>query len=390
LSTNEDFLPYNLPDISDVELDAVAETLRSGWLAPGPRVKQFEADFAAYTGAKHAIALDSATAGMHLGLIASGIGPGDEVITTPTTFAATVNVIIHAGATPVLADISIDDYCIDPAAIERAITSRTKAIMPVHHGGSACRMEEILAIARRHGLRVIEDAAHAVGTYIGGRSVGTFGDATVFSFYPTKNVTTGRGGMLTTEDDALAERCRLLALHGMSNDAWDRYTARGSWAYQVLAAGYNYAMSDFQAALGGAQFSRIDEFQSRRRVLALALSERLGALPEIITPIERDGTTHAWHLYVVRLRPEARTISRDEFIVAMKERGIGTSVHFIPIHHHPYYRETYGWAPGDFPVADQAFETMVSLPLYTRMTDAALDRVATAVEEIVREHRNRE
>jgi dTDP-4-amino-4,6-dideoxygalactose transaminase len=387
LNEHESFLPYNLPDISDAEVDAVVETLRSGWLAPGPRVRRFEEDFAAFTGAKHAIALDSATAGMHLALVAGGIGPGDEVITTPTTFAATVNVAIHAGATPVLADIDIDDYCIDPAAIERAITPRTKAIMPVHHGGSACRMDAILEIARHHSLLVVEDAAHALGTYIGGRGIGTFGDATVFSFYPTKNVTSGRGGMLTTDNDALADRCRLLALHGMSNDAWDRYADRGSWAYQVLAAGYNYTMSDFQAALGHAQFSRLGEFQRRRREIATALNARLAALPELVLPIEREGTTHAWHLYVVRLRPEMLTISRDEFIVKMKERGIGTSVHFIPIHHHPYYRETYGWAPGDFPVADRAFETMVSLPLYTRMTEAAVDRVATAVEEIVRDHR---
>jgi dTDP-4-amino-4,6-dideoxygalactose transaminase len=387
LNPHEDFLPYNLPDISEAEIDAVADCLRSGWLAPGPRVRAFEEDFAAYADARHAVALDSATAGMHLALIASGIGAGDEVITTPTTFAATVNTIIHAGATPVLADIQMDGYCVDPAAVERAITRRTRAIMPMHHGGSPCDMEAIMSLAKRHGLRVIEDAAHGLGTRIGGRNVGSFGDATVFSFYPTKNVTSGRGGMLTTDDDVLAARCRLLALHGMSNDAWDRYTERGSWAYQVLAPGYNYTMTDFQAALGHAQFARLDEFQRQRRHLAQRMSERLVALPEIILPAERDGTTHAWHLYVVRLRPEMLTISRDEFIFAMKERGIGTSVHFIPIHHHPYYRETYGWAPGDFPAADEAFETMLSLPLYTRMTDTEADRVASAVEDIVREHR---
>lgn len=384
---SEDFLPYNLPDISDAEIDAVVDTLRSGWLAPGPRVRAFEEDFARYAGTKHAVALDSATAGMHLALIASGIGEGDEVITTPTTFAATVNVIIHAGATPVLADVRGDDYCIDPAAIERAITPRTRAIMPVHHGGSACRMPEILAIAKHHNLRVFEDAAHGVGTRIGGANIGSFGDATIFSFYPTKNVTSGRGGMLTMDDDAIAERARLLALHGMSNDAWDRYTARGSWAYQVLAAGYNYAMSDYQAALGHAQFSRIDEFQSKRRMLAERYQERFAGLPEIARPIEREGTTHAWHLYVIRIEPERLRIGRDEFIVKLKEQGIGTSVHFIPIHHHPYYRERYGWAPGDFPVADASFETMISLPLYTRMTEREADRVATAVEDIVRQHR---
>ncbi len=387
MNPHEDFLPYNLPDISEAEIDAVVDVLRSGWLAPGPRVKAFEEAFAAYTGATHAIALDSATAGMHLALLACGIGPGDEVITTPTTFAATVNTIIHSGATPVLADIMLDDFCIDPDAIARAITPRTRAIMPVHHGGSACQMQEITQLAKQRGLRVIEDAAHGLGTRIDGHNLGTFGDATVFSFYPTKNVTSGRGGMLTTDDDAVAERCRLLALHGMSNDAWDRYTARGSWAYQVLAAGYNYAMSDFQAALGHAQFARLDGFQHQRAHLAARFSERLAALPEIAVPSERPDTTHAWHLYVVRLRTEMLTISRDAFIAAMKERGIGTSVHFIPIHHHPYYRETYGWAPGDFPIADQAFETMLSLPLYTRMTDAEVDRVASAVEEIVREHR---
>jgi dTDP-4-amino-4,6-dideoxygalactose transaminase len=386
LNQNADFLSYNLPDISDAEIDAVTNTLRSGWLAPGPRVRAFEEAFAAYAGTTHAIGLDSATAGMHLALIANGIGPGDEVITTPTTFAATVNVIIHAGATPVLADVHMDDFCIDPAAIERAISPRTRAIMPMHHGGSACRMNEIMSIAERDSLLVIEDAAHALGTCVGGRRVGGIGHATVFSFYPTKNVTSGRGGMLTTNSDELAERCRLLALHGMSNDAWDRYTERGSWAYRVLAAGYNYAMYDYQAALGHAQFNRLDEFQGVRARLAARYNERLALVPGIVTPAERAGTTHAWHLYVVRLRPEALTISRDEFIVAMKERGIGTSVHFIPIHHHPYYRETYGWAPGDFPVADEAFETMVSLPLYTRMSECDVDRVVTAVDEIARTH----
>jgi dTDP-4-amino-4,6-dideoxygalactose transaminase len=387
VNPHENFLPYNQPDITAAEIEAVAETLRSGWLAPGPRARAFEESFAAFAGAKHAIALDSATAGMHLALIAMNIGLGDEVITTPTTFAATVNVIIHTGATPVLADIDPQDYCIDPAAIERAITSRTKAIMPVHHAGSACRIDAILDLARRHNLRVIEDSAHAIGTQIGGRQAGAESDAAVFSFYPTKNVTTGRGGMLVTNDDAIAERCRLLALHGMSNDAWDRYTARGSWAYRVLAAGYNYAMSDLQAALGHAQFARIDEFQRTRRALAMRYQERFASVTEIVRPIEREGTTHAWHLYVIRLRAELLTIGRDAVIDALKERGIGASVHFIPIHHHPYYRETFGWAPGDFPSADHAFETMISLPLYTRMTNAEVDRVASAVEEIVRTHR---
>lgn len=387
MNPHEDVLPYNQPDITEAEIEAVAETLRSGWLAPGPRARAFEEAFAAYCGARHAVAVDSATAGMHLALVALDIGPGDEVITTPTTFCASVNVIIHAGATPVLADIRRDDYCIDPAAIERAITPRTRAILPVHHAGSACRMDEIAALAHAHNLRVIEDGAHAIGTQVDGRQVGADSDASVFSFYATKNVTTGRGGMLVTDDDAIAERCRLLALHGMSNDAWDRYTARGSWAYRVLAPGYNYAMSDLQASLGHAQFARIEEFQRVRRVLAERYDERLRAVSEIVRPSERPGTTHAWHLYVIGVRADRLRIGRDAFIEELRARGIGTSVHFIPIHHHPYYRERYGWAPGDFPVADAAFETMISLPLYTRMSAADVDRVADAVADIVSANR---
>jgi dTDP-4-amino-4,6-dideoxygalactose transaminase len=324
---------------------------------------------------------------MHLALIALGIGDGDEVITTPMTFAATVNVIIHAGATPVLADVAEDDGCIDPGAVERALTARTKAIMPVHLGGAACEMDRLRSLARAHGLRIIEDAAHALGSAVAGVPVGGFGDATVFSFYPTKNVTSARGGMVTTDDDALADRCRLLSLHGMSNDAWDRYTAHGSWAYRILAAGYNYAMSDLQAALGHAQFSRLEEFQRKRRRFAERYNERFAALAEVVTPRERPGTTHAWHLYVLRLRLERLRIGRDEFIEELRARGIGTSVHFIPIHHHPYYREAYGWSPGDFPAADRLFAGMISLPLYTRMTDEAVDRVAAAVEDIVRSNR---
>ncbi len=385
--TDEDFLPYSLPDISDAELDAVADVLRSGWLAPGQRVRQFEADFAAYAGVRHAIAVDSATAGMHLALVATGIGAGDEVITTPLTFAATVNVIIHSGATPVLVDIAPGSFCIDPAQVAKAVTPRTKAIMPVHHAGAACAMDAIAGVAHEHGLRVIADAAHALGTADGGKPAGALGDAAIFSFYPTKNVTSGRGGMITTGDDALAGRCRLLALHGMSADAWDRYTARGSWEYQVLAPGYNYAMSDYQAALGAAQFARLDEFQALRRRLARRYDERLASLPEIIRPAEREGTTHAWHLYVVRVRTGLLDVGRDEFIRELQARGIGTSVHFIPIHHHPYYREAYGWAPGDFPVADEAFAEMISLPLYTRMTRDTVDRVADAVEAVVAAHR---
>jgi len=386
-AVREDFLPYNLPDINDADIDAVADVLRSGWLAPGPRVRAFEAAFAAYTGAAHAIAVDSATAGMHLALLAAGVGPGDEVITTPITFPATINVIIHAGAAPVLADVQGDDGCLDPAAVVRAVTPRTKVILPQHHGGAACRVEELRAVASQHGIAIIEDAAHALGTREGEHHAGTRSLAGVFSFYPTKNVTTGRGGMVTTDDGAFAERCRLLALHGLSSDAWDRYTARGSWAYQVLGAGYNYAMSDYQAALGNSQFARIDALQARRRALAERYHARFDLLPEVIRPCERPGTTHAWHLYVIRLREGAMRIDRDAVIEQLRARGIGTSVHFIPMHHHPYYRERFGWAPGDYPVADAYFESAISLPLYTRMQETDVDRVADAIAEVVTAHR---
>ncbi len=373
----EPFLPYNQPDIGEAEIEEVVATLRSGWLAPGPRVAEFERRFAGTGGAAHAVAVNSCTAGMHLALVGGGIGPGDEVITTPLTFAATVNVIIHSGATPVLADIEPDDLTLDPERVEAVLTPRTRAIIPVHHAGAACRMPELLSLARSRGLLVIEDAAHGLGTFVGERPVGSLGTATAFSFYATKNLATGEGGMVTTDDAGLAERMRMLSLHGLSRDAWERYTSRGSWYYQVLAPGYNYVMSDIQGALGLRQLDRLDEFQRRRRRLAERYLEALADLPELALPRERPGTTHAWHLFVVRLR----TGDRDGFIERMRERGIGTSVHFIPLHLHPYYRETFGWERGDFPRAEEGFEGLVSLPLYTKMTEDDVERVARAVRE---------
>jgi len=382
-SAPEGFLPYNQPDIGDAEVEEVVATLRSGWLAPGPRVAAFEQRFAEAVGAPHAVAVNSCTAGMHLALVAAGIGPGDEVITTPLTFAATVNVIIHAGATPVLADVEPVDLTLDPDQVAARLTPRTRAIMPVHYAGAACRMDEILALARARGLLVIEDAAHALGTKVGDRAVGSLGDAAVFSFYATKNITTAAGGMVTTGDGRLAERMRLLSLHGLSADAWDRYTARGSWYYQVLAPGYNYAMTDLQGALGLRQLDRFPRFQAQRRLLADRYRDLLADLPEIVLPRERPGTTHAWHLYVIRLRTAGLRLNRDTFINEMRARGIGTSVHFIPLHLHPFYREKFGWRPGDFPRAEEAFEGLVSLPLYTRMTEGDVERVARAVREVL-------
>ncbi len=362
----------------------MVDTLRSGWLTAGPKVRRFEESFREYVGSGQAVAVNSCTAGLHLALVACGIGEGDEVITTPLTFAASVNVILHQRARPVLADICPDDYNLDPEQVERRITPRTRAIMPVHFGGQPCRMDELLDIARRHGLRVIEDAAHALGARYRGRPVGSLGDATVFSFYPTKSITTGEGGMLTTDDEELAECVRLLSLHGLSHDAWDRYTAKGSWQYRVLAPGFNYVMSDIQAAIGIHQLARLEEFQATRHRYAQEYSRRLADVPGLTTPTAREEVVHAWHLYVIRLDGSELSVGRDRFVEELRGRGIGTSVHFIPIHYHPYYAEALGYCRGDFAVAEGVYEGLVSLPLYPRMQESDVVRVAEAVRETLR------
>jgi dTDP-4-amino-4,6-dideoxygalactose transaminase len=306
------------------------------------------------------------------------------VITTPLTFAATVSMILHTGATPVLADIREDDYNIDPNEVERRITPRTKAILPVHYGGQPCRMDELLALAQQHNLRVIEDAAHALGAQYHGQPVGALSDAAVFSFYPIKAITTGQGGMLTTNDRELADQVRLLSLHGLSKGAWDRYSERGSWAYQVLAPGFNYVMTDIQAAIGIHQLARLETFQARREQLAREYDRLLADLPEVIRPSVRDeDLVHAWHLYPIRLGLDQARINRDEFIEALRERGIGTSVHFIPIHFHPYFADKLSLGEGDYPVTEAIFEGLVSLPLYPRMQDSDAERVASAIHEVI-------
>lgn len=379
------FLPFALPDIGEEEINEVLDSLRSGWLTTGPKTKRFEEDFAGFAGeGTEAIAVNSATAGLHLALEAVGIGPDDEVITTPYTFTSDAEVVRYLGADPVFADIDPATFNIDPARIESAITPKTKAIIPVHFAGLSCDMDAILAIARKHGLKVVEDAAHALPTTCKGRLVGSLdSDATVYSFYATKTITTGEGGMIVTRNPELAKRCRVMRLHGISRDAFDRYTStKPAWHYEVVAPGCKYNMTDIAASLGIHQLKKAMAFQQKREAMAGRYDDAFGDLPIILPPKAPAEDTHAWHLYVIRLTNETN-ISRDHFIELMAEKGIGCSVHFIPLHLHPYWRDRYNLKPEDFPNALNAYEHAVSLPLYTKMTDADQERVIKAVKEIL-------
>ncbi len=380
-----EFLPFSEPLLGEEEIDSVVGCLRSGWLTSGLRVKEFERDFAAYVGCTHALAVNSCTAALHLGLEAVGVGAGDEVITSPMTFAATAAVIEHLGARPVLVDCDPDSLNLDPARIEERITARTQAIVPVHFAGRACDMDPILEIARIHRLAVVEDAAHALPSRYRGRRVGTLGDVTCFSFYATKTVTTGEGGMAVTDRDDYAERMRMMHLHGMSRDAWKRYTQNGSWSYEILAAGFKYNLTDIAAAIGIEQLKRSDAFHARRLAIARAYTSGLRDLPALELPAAEPGGDHAWHLYVIRLVPERLRIDRDEFVRRLQASNIGVSVHFIPLHLHPYYRDKYGYAPTDLPNAHAAFQRILSLPLYPKMTDGDVRDVVGAVRALVEE-----
>lgn len=385
------FLPYALPSIGEAEIAEVVDSLRSGWITMGPKVKRFEEDFAEYVGAPHAIALNSCTAGLQIALHALGVGPGDEVIVPTMTFCATANVVVQLGAKPVLVDVG-DDLNIDPGAAEAAITSRTRAIMPVHYGGQACNLAAIYELAARHDLAVVEDAAHAVATEYFGRRIGAAfddrwprprGRATAFSFYATKNLATGDGGMLTVDDAQLADRCRRLALHGMNRDAWQRYSSSGSWYYEVLEPGYKQNMTDIQAAIGIHQLRRLDEFTRIRQRHADQYDAAFADIPEIRRPIRRPDSSHTFHLYAVRFTQDRLRIARDEIIRALTRCNIGTSVHFIPVHMHPYYRETFAYTSESFPNASRIFSELVSLPLYPAMSDEDIASVHLAVRAIV-------
>jgi perosamine synthetase len=382
----DSFLPFARPLIGDDEIEGVMTCLKSGWLTMGQLVARFEKEFAAFTGARHAVAVSSCTAGLHLALESIGVGPGDEVITTPMTFTATGAVIEHLGAKPVFVDCDPDTLNIEPDQVEAAVTSRTRAIMPVHHGGEACDLEAIMAIAGRHEIRVIEDAAHAIPTRYQGRMVGAIGDLTCFSFYATKNLTTGEGGMVTTENDAWADRLRLMRLHGMSRDAWKRYTKAGSWRYEIVAPGFKYNLTDIAAAIGIPQLARCEEFHARRLAIARRYDAAFSALSALQIPTVRSHSDHAWHLYVVQVQPERIDIDRDAFIRELTERNIGTSVHFIPLHLHPYWRDRHQLTPAQFPGATRAFERIISLPIYAAMSDRDVGDVIEAVTEISRSH----
>ncbi len=376
------FLEFSPPCLGDEEIAEVVDTLRSGWITTGPKVRRFEKEFASAVGAESALAVASATDAMQVGLAAAGIGPGDEVITTPMTFSSTVHVIEHIGATPVLVDVEPDTLCIDPDQIERAITTRTKALLPVHLYGHPCEMGRILDLARANDLTVLEDAAHALPAVYEGQSVGSIGDLTAFSFYATKNLTTGEGGMLTGSAE-LIDLARPWALHGMTRDSLSRYREEGSWYYEVVLPGFKCNMTDIQAAMGLQQLRKLAGFQERRRAVVERYSAALVELPEIEIPVERDRCQSAWHIFAIRLRLERLQIDRAQFIEELTRRRIGTSVHFIPVHLHPYYRDKYGFRPEDFPVAWESYRRLVSLPLHPGLTERDVEDVIEAVTDVV-------
>jgi dTDP-4-amino-4,6-dideoxygalactose transaminase len=379
-------LSFSPPSIGDEEIAEVVDTLNTDWITTGPKTRQFELELAQYIGAGAALAVSSATDAMLVGLAALGVQPGDEVITTAMTFCSTVHVIEHLGARPVLVDVEPDTLCIDPGAAERAVTPKTRGLLPVHIYGHPCDMDPLLGLATARRLFVLEDAAHALPARYKGRMVGTISTATAFSFYATKNITTAEGGMLMGDPDLIA-RARMWSLHGMSRDAYTRYSAEGSWFYEVVLPGFKCNMTDIQASLGLQQLKKLPRFQDRRREVVRRYRAAFAELPELQVPVEREGCESAWHIYPLRLNLETLTIDRNQFIEQLKACNIGSSVHFIPIHLHAYYRDKYGYVPGDFPIAFANYQRLVSLPLHPRLNDQDVDDVIEAVRHIVVKHR---
>lgn len=378
-------IPYALPYINDEEINEVISAIKSNWLSRGPKTAKFERVFAESVRSPFGIGLNSCTAGLHLAQLVLGIGSGDEVITTPYTFIATVNTIIHVGATPVFVDIDPTTMNINPDLLEQAITPRTKAIIPVHFAGYPCEMNRIMEIAHKYNIKVIEDAAHATYTLYDGKPIGSIGDVTAFSFYATKNLATGEGGMVTTSDEEIADRIRVMSLHGMSKNAWNRYSEKGSWYYEVEYPGYKYNMTDIQAAFGLVQLRKLEHMQSLRTKYANMYSKALAEQESVVLPYDSTQHRHAWHLYVIRLKQEKLTITRNEMIEKLKDRGIGTSVHFIPVPYHPYYKNK-GYNISDYPEAMQAYEGAISLPLYPGMTDEQVQYVIDNVLDLLAKH----
>lgn len=384
--TVNNFLPFALPEIGEEEINEVASALRSGWVTTGPKTKQFEADFTTFLGdsSLESIAVNSATSGLHLALEAVGVGPGDEVIVPTYTFTATAEIVRYLGATPIMVDVEAESFNMTASSFKAAITKKTKAVVPVHFAGLACEMDSIIAVAKEHNIRVVEDAAHALPTKYKGKLIGTLDtDITVFSFYANKTMTTGEGGMVVTRHPELAKRCKVMRLHGISRDAFDRYVStKPAWFYEVIAPGFKYNMPDIAAAIGIHQLKRLPAFQEKREQMARVYCEAFKDLPLEMPAAVTGDDVHAWHLFPVKINPETG-IERAHFIEKMAELGIGCSVHFIPLHLHPYWRVTYNLTPEMFPVAQRIYEQEVSLPLYTKMTNDDQLRVIDAVKQVL-------
>lgn len=380
-------VPFHRAPVGEEEVQAVSEVIRSGWLTMGPKTFEFEKEFAKYVGAQHAVAVSTGTAALHLSLEAAGIGAGDEVLLPTTTFTATAEAVTYLGARPVLVDIEPVTMNMDPEDAARRITSKTRAIIPVHLGGQPCDMDEIHILARMHHLRVIEDAAHALPSEYRGKRVGQISEFTCFSFYATKTLTTGEGGMITTDNSTVADRMRLMRLHGIERDAWKRYRADGSWCYEVLEAGFKYNLTDFQSAMGLVQLAKCDVMKQAREAVAQRYSDAFSSFDELVVPTVLPDRRTSWHLYALRLRLDRLGLDRNNFVQALRRLGVACSVHFIPLHLHPYYQRAYGYQIGDYPRAEQEYHSCFSLPIYPGMTDREINHVVGAVQKTVAEFR---
>lgn len=384
---DKDFILFHKPFITDEEIEGVVDTVKSGWWTTGPKVQQFEKDFNSYIGSVRSVTANSWTAAAHLALEAIGIKEGDEVIVPSLTFTATAEIVCYFKAKPVIVDVQPDTLNISPEEIEKSVTPRTKAVIPVHYGGQPCDMDEISDIALKYNLKVIEDAAHALPAFYKGRKIGSISDATCFSFYATKTLATGEGGMITTDSDEIANRCAIMRLHGINKDAWKRYTAEGSWYYEVIAPGYKYNFTDIQAALGLAQLKKVEKLWDMRKELAALYDSAFSGNEFLKVPFVKQDRQSAWHLYPIQLNLEMLKINRSEFIEKLKEAGIGSSVHFIPLFRHPYYRETFNLNHSNYPVSENVFPRLISLPLWPGMTKEQVFRVAETVKAIAIKHK---